>query len=130
MGRRLSSMALQFVEDNPEAMLVIDDIRNGRSTEGFDKDIAAKFRTAWFQELGVPEPPGCVGPDPEVLSSWGIAVGDYDAAYILPEWLRTGAPIGIVEDIQTCNVFPVVDNEPEKKPVSYTHLTLPTKRIV
>ena len=116
LGFRLSAVVMQFIKDYPAAMLVIDDIRNGRSTRGFTENITSAFRSAWFQELGVPEPPRCAGPDPSVLSTWGEAVGDYDAAYILPHWLRTGAPIGIEEEIETCGVFPAVDESPERRP--------------
>ena len=42
LGTRLSAMAMQFIKDYPAAMRVIDDIRNGRSTRGFDKNISRK----------------------------------------------------------------------------------------
>ena len=115
-GDRLSAMAFDFIGKFPEAMRVIKDIRSGHGTKGFPAEVTIAFRKAWFKELGVVEPPGCKGPDPTVLETWGEAVGDVDAARILPQWLRTGAPIGIEEHIETCGVFPPVEDTPQRNP--------------
>ena len=109
-------MAFDFIGKFPESLQVIKDIRSGRGTKGFSDGVSKAFRTAWFKELGVPEPPGCKGPDPTVVETWGEAVGDVDAARILPQWLRTGAPIGIEEHIETCGVFPPVEDTPQRNP--------------
>ena len=62
-----------------------------------------------------------VGPDPETLESWGMAVGDLDATRILPSWLRNGAPIGVLEAIETAGVFPeVAPDEAPKNPDTLT----------
>ena len=49
----------------------------------------------------------------------GKAVGDKDAADILPGWLRQGAPIGVLEHIEVADVFPrVVPDDPASNPYS------------
>ena len=115
-GDRFHNMALDFIGRHPDAMLVIHDIRGGRSTMGFTADVATAFRKSWFQVLETDEPPPCSGPDPAVLETWGKAVGDEDASRILPQWLRTGAPIGIKEHIETCGVFPPVEDTAQMDP--------------
>ena len=85
MGDRLHNMALDFIGRHPDAMLVIHDIRGGRSTMGFSADVSTAFRKSWFQILGTDKPPPCSGPDPTVLETWGKAVGDVDASPILPQ---------------------------------------------
>jgi len=50
-----------------------------------------------------------------------MAVGDLDAARILPSWLRKGAPIGVLETIETADVFPEVSpDEVPKDPDTLT----------
>ena len=92
-GKRLQDMAEQFVDDYPEALAIAESLRIGSSVTGFDESIKAEFRERWMRTLGFSASDRPVGPDPETLESWGMAVGDLDAARILPSWLRNGAPI-------------------------------------
>ena len=94
-GDKFYNMAMDFIGRHPDSLLVIQAIRQGLGTSGFSGDVSAAFRESWFQVLGTTMPPPCSGPDPAVLETWGRAVNDVDAARILPQWLRTGAPIGI-----------------------------------
>ena len=115
-GDKFYNMAMDFIGRHPDSLLVIQAIRQGLGTSGFSDDVSAAFRESWFQVLGTTMPPPCSGPDPAVLETWGRAVNDVDAARILPQWLRTGAPIGIKEHIETCGVFPPVDDTAQRDP--------------
>jgi hypothetical protein len=109
VGDSLYKMALDFIGKFPDALQVVKDIRQGKSVTGFSEEVATAFRASWFRTLGTAQPPPCTGPDADVLEAWGRATGDYDSMFILPGWLRHGAPIGIVEPIETCGVFPSVE---------------------
>jgi len=116
-GRCLQAMAEQFVDDHPESMAIAESLRIGDSVTGFDESIKAEFRRRWMHTLGAASSDRPIGPDPETLEAWGRAVGDYDAARILPSWLRNGAPIGVLEVIETAGVFPAVaPDEAPKNP--------------
>ena len=119
VGAEISCMAEQFISEHPHTLGVVQDLRKGITVTGFSDDVACSFRNRWFQTLGVPTPDRLPGPDADVIECWGRAVGDPDAAEILPRWLRHGAPIGILEHIDTANVFPaVVPTDPVRNPDS------------
>ena len=70
-----------------------------------------------FPTLGSPIPHRLPGPDADVIECWGKAVGDPDGAEILPRWLRQGAPIGMLEHIDTANISPAVEpTDPVRHP--------------
>jgi len=120
-GRRLQAMAEQFVNDHPESLAIAESLRIGDSVTGFDESIKSEFRKRWMLTLGAASSDRPIGPDPETLEAWGRAVGDYDAARILPSWLRNGAPIGVLEVIETAGVFPAVaPDEAPKNPDTLT----------
>ena len=108
-GSTLHSMALSFIDYYPETLEVVRAIRQGNEVTGFSQELASSFRTAWFHALGTHEPPRGEGPDHHFLEAWGVATRDCDAATVLPGWLRRGAPIGILEDIECVGVFPPVE---------------------
>ena len=49
------------------------------------------------------------------MKAWGKAVGDEDAARILPSWLRSGAPMVVLETVETAGVFPSVSTDEQPK---------------
>jgi len=120
-GSHLLDMVENFVDQFPQTMEIAESLRTGVRVTGFDDDIKAEFRVRWLQTLGVGPSPRTVGPDPTTLESWGMAVGDEDAARILPSWLRTGAPIGVLESVETAGVFPEVS--PDESPKNPDTLT-------
>ena len=111
VGRRLHSIFSDYLESKPGLLQVVTDIRNGIPTTGFDIADITALQHSWRDTLqaGDIEWQSLPGPRADILESWGRAVGDPDAASILPTWLREGAPMGISADIPTAGVFPEVD---------------------
>jgi len=97
-------MVERFVDEYPEAMEIAESLRTGISVTGFDEAIKTEFRERWLRTLGFSSSVRASGPDPTTLEAWGMAVGDLDAARILPSWLRKGAPIGVLESVETAGV--------------------------
>ena len=108
VGQRIFDMGEAFIKSNPKSLDIVRDLRAGKVVTGFPDDMVAAFRDSLFEVLGSSAPPTSHGPDPDLIECWGKAVGDQDAAGILPGWLRQGAPIGILEHIDVANVFPSV----------------------
>jgi len=114
-------MLENFVDQFPQTMEIAESLRTGTRVTGFDDDIKAEFRIRWLRTLGFGPSPRTTGPDPTILESWGMAVGDEDAGRILPSSLRIGAPIWVLETVETAGVFPSVSpDEPPKNPDTLT----------
>jgi hypothetical protein len=119
VGAEIPSMAEQFISQHPHTFGVVQDLRKGVTVTGSSDDAACSPRNEWFQTLGVPIPDRLPGSDADSIKCWGRAVGDPDAAEILPRWLRQSAPIGSLEHINTANIFPaVVPMDPARNPDS------------
>ena len=117
VGKRLHAMAASFIGRHPETLAVINALRAGQEVAGFSDEIIYMFRSEWFATLGAKETPRCKGPDPGFMETWGRAVQDEDSAVFLPMWLRTGAPLGILEPIDLAGVFPPVEpTDPVRDP--------------
>ena len=117
VGKRLHAMAASFIGRHPETLAVINALRAGQEVAGFSDEIIYMFRAEWFATLGAKETPRCKGPDPGFMETWGRAVQDEDSAVFLPMWLRTGAPLGILEPIDLAGVFPPVEpSDPVRDP--------------
>ena len=117
VGKRLHAMAASFIGRHPETLAVINALRAGQEVAGFSDEIIYMFRSEWFATLGATETPRCKGPDPGFMETWGRAVQDEDSAVFLPMWLRTGAPLGILEPIDLAGVFPPVEpTDPVRDP--------------
>ena len=110
-GHCILTMAEKFVDDNPGTLQVAEDLRAGRPVTGFQPGISESFRHLWFQSFGCHTPSRMVGPDADVFECWGRATGDLDASTCLPQWLRHGAPLGIIEHITPAGVFPSVSTD-------------------
>ena len=124
VGMDIFDMASQFITNHPETLEIVSDLRKGVTVTGFSPQVASSFRASWFQVLGSTAPPSSPGPDADVIECWGRAVGDQDAGEFLPHWLRHGAPIGILEQIEVANVFPKVtmDETPRHPDTLYSEL--------
>jgi hypothetical protein len=119
VGQQLFTMGEAFIKDNPSALNIVRELRAGNTVSGFPDQMVASFRDSCFRVLGSTTPPVPHGPDADLIECWGKAVGDKDAADILPGWLRKGAPIGILEHIEVADVFPrVVPDDPASNPLS------------
>ena len=95
----------------------LDKAAAARAAEGLSADLVAAARAAWFSVLGRPGEDTEHGPSPAAIQAWGEACNDLDAAVFLPNWLREGAPQGILEPIPAAGVFPpAMDAEPPRAP--------------
>ena len=83
---------------------VVDDLRSGKTTCGFCGDGLAHLRQRWLQLLGRSTP---------------RAVGDWDAESTLPSSFQRGAPVEILEEVETAGVFsPCHGDEQPRDPAS------------
>ena len=98
-GQLLWVLLARYVTDNPDLLQVVEDLRKGCPGEGFALHHLHAVRRQWLLALRAHPTPPRHGPDPDVLQAWGRATGDPDAAEVLPNWLRQGAPLGIHEKI-------------------------------
>ena len=108
-------MLEEFVDEFPSTLDVAESLRTGARVTGFADDITTEFRERWLQVLCADPSPKTVGPDQTALEAWGKAAGDTDAARILPSWLRCGAPIGVLETVETAAVFPNISTDQQPK---------------
>ena len=76
------------MDDIPQTLAVVDDLRNGRLNLGFSGDVLAQLRGRWLR------------------GSRGVAMGDWDAESIHQSCLRRGASMGILEEVEIAGVFP------------------------
>ena len=104
VGTKLRELLEQFVDKHPSALQVVEEMRAGRKVEGFEHQLMQELRSAWMAVLQTHATPAAEGPDAAVLEAWGRTTGDLDAAQVLPDWLRRGAPCGINEHIEYAGV--------------------------
>ena len=108
VGQQLWDMLADYVDQHQDLLQVVQGLRQGQPVEGFPAHHLQAVRQRWLRTLHVEAVPQGPGPDPDVLQAWGRATGDPDAAEVLPEWLRQGAPLGIREKIEVTGVFPAI----------------------
>ena len=117
VGQKLRAALEQYVDSHPQLLELARSLRRGSKVEGFDTTTMSEIRSLWLRTLGATEMPASPGPDADVLQAWGRATDDPDARSILPTWLRDGAPLGIIEDIEAAGVFPSsADNSRSRRP--------------
>ena len=108
VGASLSLMLDGVIQRYPSALDVVRSLRRKEAVTGFSTEALEAVRTGWFECLGSSVRPSVKGPDPSILQAWGSATDDPDASTVLPTWLRTGAPIGVLEPIEVTGIFPSV----------------------
>ena len=100
--RALEDCLAEHVGLNP-----VEELAAGRTADGFDDKVVAGARERVLRALGSGElATSTKGISAAVLRAFIEASGDPD--YHLPEWLETGAPIGILNDIPRAGIFPDV----------------------
>ena len=113
-GKELGQMLDGIIHKHPATLDLVEQLRLGHRVSGYDPVIMEEVRSKWLHTLASRSGERQPGPDADVLQAWGRATRDPDAADVLPSWLRTGAPLGILFPIEHTGVFPAVT--PEEAP--------------
>ena len=116
VGAKLSHMLDAYIAANPSTLEVISGLRAGHAVQGMAENMP-ELRTRWLSTLAWPPTAPVPRPDACVIEAWGQACNGPDAARILPSWLRAGAPIGVVEHVETAGVFPSIDSTETMDPL-------------
>ena len=118
VGAQLWDMLSGYVDEHQDLLQVVDTLRQGLPVEGIPQQHLQAVRQRWLEVMRAPLVPRGQGPDADTLQAWGRATHDPDAARVLPGWLRMGAPLGILQNIETTGVFPAtVPTEVTKDPL-------------
>ena len=116
VGIELRSILQRFMDANPCVKELAHSLLQGQDIPKefeFNKDVKAKLRNEIISHLGCTPNQGCeAGISSQVIEAYCLATGDPDA--VLAQWIREGAPIGILREVESTGVFPIVA-EPEDR---------------
>jgi len=107
VGNRLRKVIVEFIKENEG---IVDDLLHDKEV-GFrkhEKRVMEDLVPALAKELGAQD--WTIGPRswwrPDLVEAYIKATGDQEI--YLGEWLRSGAPTGVAEEIPACGIFPRV----------------------
>ena len=122
VGRRIAAALDFYLDRYPILEGPADSILSGQTAEPFTEDLVLHIRRGILALLGAasdipsatsPQPATAGaerGLQPDIIEAYNTAAGDPDRALVT--WLRTGAPIGILNPIDDCGIFPSVNAQP------------------
>ena len=110
-GQAVAGAFDALVQACPELLRPAAALLKGEAPQPFTDSQVHLARATALQALQASSrPPPAAGLCPEVFDAWVRAAGDPDD--LLAEWLRHGAPLGVLHPVEPRGVFPPVDQPP------------------
>ena len=111
-GRVVQASLLTAIRDDPSLLEPVQALLRQQPSQGFTENqvLSARLRVSALLQASTDAPPR-PGLQPSLFQAWADASGDPDT--VLAQWLRTGAPLGILNAVAPTGIFPTV---PEASP--------------
>ena len=107
LGQRIRRVLSAVVAKHRTQLLKVVTTLGSPENTGIASYIVSEASQVLAEMLGVHSDPIPAGVRHDLLDALVAQAGDPDTA--VPEWFRSGAPMGIVRHIQACGVFPPSD---------------------